>query len=156
MATTEGNNESEVLGSRPDKPVNWIDSIDKETFEKCVMRNPNVFLVIKSEGYLSKVNPFVIDDSVRSLAGDGNLRSVKRLRSGELLVETDSCKQAQRLLTAKELAKLPIETTIHKTLNTCKGVITSGDLSGCTEDEILKGLKKESVIFVKRIMARRE
>src|SRR5579863_5108478 len=120
------------------------------------MRNPNVFLVIKAEGNLSQVNPFRIDDSLRSLAGDGNLRSVKMLRSGELLVETEISGQAQRLLKAKELAGVPIETSVHRALNTCKGVITSDVLSGASEEEILNGLKNESVIHVKRIMTRRE
>src|SRR5579863_8341548 len=114
------------------------------------MRNPNVFLVIKAEGNLSQVNPFRIDDSLRSLAGDGNLRSVKMLRSGELLVETETSRQAQRLLKAKELAKIPIETSIHRTLNTCKGVITSDALTESSEEEILSGLKRESVVDVKR------
>ncbi|GFV21148.1 putative RNA-directed DNA polymerase from transposon BS [Trichonephila clavipes] len=64
-------------------------------------------------------------------------KSVKRLRSGDLLVETSSSTQTKSLL-AKTFLNSPVNIIPHKSLNTSRGVISEPDLLATSEAEILK------------------
>ena len=121
-----------------------------------VMRTSNVVMTIKAkEGKLSSMSPFLIDESLRDIAG-GSLRSVKKLRNGDLMVESENGEQATRLLEADKLGVIPIETVVCVNANTCRGVITSEVLDGVSEEDILVGLKDEPIVNCKRILIRRE
>ncbi|XP_046399925.1 uncharacterized protein LOC124166437 [Ischnura elegans] len=105
------------------------------------------------EGALKKVSPFVIAKVIQGLVGD--VKTAKRLRSGSLLIQVNNSRQAKRLLEVKEFFQVPVKVDPHRSLNTCDGVVTSWDLSDCTEEEIKEGLKDQKVISVRRLKTRR-
>ena len=154
MATLiSNNNHTPLIGSSESRTE--VNRHEEELLEMNVLRNPNVFLLIKTESKLSAISPFLIDKSLQAIAG-GNLKSVKKLRTGELLVETENGKQAKRLMKAEKLGTLPIKTNIHKTLNSCRGVITVDELVDVSDKDILEGLRDELVTNVRRICIRRD
>ncbi|GBN95375.1 hypothetical protein AVEN_144825-1 [Araneus ventricosus] len=58
------------------------------------------------------------------------------MRSGDLLVEVASRKQAQQILKLHSLSTIPVSVKPHETLSTSKGVITCGRLLNLSIDEI--------------------
>ncbi|GFU94833.1 uncharacterized protein TNCV_4552851 [Trichonephila clavipes] len=84
-------------------------------------------------------------DSLNSCPG-GELKSEKRLRSGDLLVETNSALQIKSFLLAKSFLNSPITINPHKILNSCRGIISETDLLSTPEEEILEGFSNQSVI----------
>ncbi|GBO20587.1 hypothetical protein AVEN_75192-1, partial [Araneus ventricosus] len=112
------------------------------------------FLIISFENNkLQNKSPFLIDKALKSIGGE--LKSVKRLRSGDLLIETVSSLQTKSFLLAKTFLDLPVSITPHKTLNTCRGVISESELLGTSEDEILEGFSAQGVTHVRRIKIKR-
>ncbi|GIY78144.1 CCHC-type domain-containing protein [Caerostris darwini] len=94
------------------------------------------------------------DDSVNMEGKEGGLKgilgtpkSVKKFRSGDLLVETANALQSKSLLLAKSFLGQPIIVSPHKTLNTTRGVISEPDLLDCPESEILEGLSEQGLSF---------
>ncbi|GFX81463.1 uncharacterized protein TNCV_143131 [Trichonephila clavipes] len=74
----------------------------------------------------------------------GEPKSVKRLRSGDLLIETISALQTKSFLNS------PVAISPHKTLNFCCGVISETDLLSTLEAEILEGFSNQGVIQCQR------
>ena len=97
------------------------------------------FLIIEpvSEGTLNSSSPFAIQKTLQGLAGD--LKSVKRIRSGRLLVECNK-HHSKCLLKSKVMCNIPIKVSAHTSLNSSKGVIRPRDLEGISEDEMLENL----------------
>ncbi|GFW90688.1 uncharacterized protein TNCV_2416851 [Trichonephila clavipes] len=81
-------------------------------------------------------------DVVRRIGGEP--KSVKRLRSGDLLIETLSVVQTKSFLQAKTFS--PVNIYPHKTLNSCRGIISESDLLTTTDAEILDGFSGQGVI----------
>ncbi|XP_055924761.1 uncharacterized protein LOC129956833 [Argiope bruennichi] len=77
------------------------------------------------------------------------------MRSGDLLVEVNSRKQAQQIQKLKALGNIPITVSPHQSLNTSKGVITCGKLLNVPIDIIKSEMKPQGVIDVRRITIRR-
>ncbi|GFU94682.1 uncharacterized protein TNCV_2898251 [Trichonephila clavipes] len=73
------------------------------------------------------------------------LKSVKRLRSSDLLIEVTSALQTKSFLLAKSFLNNPVTVSPHKTLNSCVGVISDPDLSGTPDSEILEGFFDQDV-----------
>ena len=92
------------------------------------------FLVMESSNDdlpLSKLSPFAIQKGFQAVAG--TLKSIKRLRDGSSLVECGKRAQAQNLLRTNRFIDRPVRVTIHKTLNSSRGV--SNQMSGpCWHD----------------------
>ena len=103
---------------------------------------------------LTKLSPFAIHKGIQGLAG--TVTDVKRLRSGDILVEVDRKAQAKNLLKCKFFVNTPVEVSPHRTLNTSKGVIRCRELVECFEDEILAELRDQGVIGVHRITIKRD
>ncbi|KAG1667767.1 Kinesin-like protein KIF21B [Nymphon striatum] len=117
------------------------------------------FLVIKAiteEKYspLLKLSPFAIFKTIISIAGD-EPKSVKRLISGDILVETNTEIQTGRLIKAKEFFNMPVAVSPHGSLNYSKGVIRSRELKDCSESELLTELSSQGVTTVKKILITR-
>ncbi|GFT51111.1 uncharacterized protein TNCV_4817131 [Trichonephila clavipes] len=86
---------------------------------------------------MSKVSPFAIQKALIVIGGEP--KSVKRLRSGDLLIETNSALQTKSFLLAKSFLNSPVTISPHKTLNFFRGVISETDLLSIPEEEILEG-----------------
>ena len=110
------------------------------------------FLIIEStvpDQPLSKLSPFVIEKVLVGLAGSP--KSVKKLRSGSLLVEIEKAVHAKTLLKIKHFFNIPAKCVPHTSLNTSKGIIRCPDLSDVSEEEIVMELADQNVIAARRI-----
>ncbi|GFY05492.1 putative RNA-directed DNA polymerase from transposon X-element [Trichonephila clavipes] len=83
-------------------------------------------------------SPFTIQKAIQGISGDP--KSVKKLRSGDLLIKTSSALQTKSLLLTKPFLDCPLTVNLHKSLNSCRGVISETDLLCASEAEILEGL----------------
>ncbi|GFW07436.1 RNA-directed DNA polymerase from mobile element jockey [Trichonephila clavipes] len=103
---------------------------------------------------MSKISPFAIHKTLIGIGGEP--KSVKRLRSGDLLIETMSDLQTKSFLLAKTFLNSPVTVSPHKTLNSCRGVISEPDLLSTPDAEILEGFSDQGVIQVRRIAIKRD
>ncbi|GFT25071.1 uncharacterized protein TNCV_179811 [Trichonephila clavipes] len=92
---------------------------------------------------MSKKSPFAIHKALIGIGGE--LKSVKRLRSGDLLIETNSAIQTKSFLLSKTFFNLSLSVTPHKSLSSCRGVISEPDLLNIHESEILEGFYDQCV-----------
>ena len=112
------------------------------------------FVVEAAEGHsLKNTSPFVIEKVL--LGYMGQPKSVKKLRSGSLLIELARPSQAAGLQKLKAIIDTPVTVSPHRTLNSCRGVIRSIDIINMPEAELLEGLQSQGVIAVKRIISKR-
>ncbi|GFU24087.1 uncharacterized protein TNCV_2006831 [Trichonephila clavipes] len=128
-----------------------------------VLPNPNVdniaahtrflLLSLPDNGMLTK-SPFAINKALIGIGGEP--KSVKRLRSGDVLIETSSTLQTKSFLLAKSFLDSSGTISPHKTLNSCRGVISESDLLTTTDAEILDGFSDQDVIQVRRITIKKE
>ena len=81
----------------------------------------------------------------------GTLKSIKRLRDGSFLIECGKKAQAQNLLRTNRFTERPVKVSIHKTLNSSRGVIRCRDLVDMSEVEIRNELKNQGVVGVNRM-----
>ncbi|GFU48714.1 RNA-directed DNA polymerase from mobile element jockey [Trichonephila clavipes] len=103
---------------------------------------------------MSKISPFAIHKTLIGIGGEP--KSVKRLRSGDLLIETMSDLQTKSFLLAKTFFNTPVTVSPHKTPNSCRGVISEPDLLSTPDAEILEGFSDQGVIQVRRITIKRD
>ncbi|GFY19399.1 uncharacterized protein TNCV_4127861 [Trichonephila clavipes] len=81
----------------------------------------------------------------------GEPKSIKKLRSGDLLIETTSALQSKSFLLAKTILDFLLTVTPHKSLNSCRGVISEPDLLSSSESKVLEELSDQGVTQVRRI-----
>ncbi|GFX20093.1 RNA-directed DNA polymerase from mobile element jockey [Trichonephila clavipes] len=96
---------------------------------------------------MSKISPFAIHKTLIGIGGEP--KSVKRLRFRDLLIETTSALQTKSFLLAKSFLNNPVTVSLHKTLNSCRGVISEPDLLGTPDSEILEGFSDQGVTQVR-------
>ncbi|GBN19480.1 hypothetical protein AVEN_71942-1 [Araneus ventricosus] len=95
------------------------------------------------------VSPFLVEEAIsRSV---GVVKSIRKLRPGDLLIEVSSRKQANQIMKLKALSKIPVSVSPHRSLNFSKGVISSGELFNDETDVILNKLSSQGVTEVRRI-----
>ncbi|GFU72804.1 putative RNA-directed DNA polymerase from transposon BS [Trichonephila clavipes] len=99
-------------------------------------------------------SPFAIHKAIQGISGEP--KSVKKLRSGDLLIETSSALQMKSLLLTKTFLDCPLIVNLHRSLNSCRGVISETDLLCASEAEILDGLSDQGVTEVRRIKIKKE
>ncbi|GBM53263.1 hypothetical protein AVEN_128428-1 [Araneus ventricosus] len=116
------------------------------------------FFIIKrtstSAETFHSVSPFLVERAITGSIGD--VKSTKKLRSGDLLVEVHSRKQSEQIVKLKTFSNIPITVSPHASLNSSKGVITCGELLNVTTEKILKELQGQGVSHVRRISIRRD
>ena len=96
------------------------------------------FLMMMSgddEKSLSRLSTFAIQKGIQGLVGEP--KTIKRLRSGDLLIEVDRESHSTKLLKITELANVPVKVSPHRTLNTSKGVLRTPELKNTTREESL-------------------
>ncbi|GFV00643.1 uncharacterized protein TNCV_4752801 [Trichonephila clavipes] len=97
---------------------------------------------------MGKKSSFLIQKALVGIGGEP--KSVKRLRSGDLLIETNSALQTKSFLLAKSFLDCPVSVVPHKSLNSCRSVISEPDLLTTTDAEFLDGFSGQGVIQCKR------
>ena len=115
------------------------------------------FIVMTSaseEKPLSKLSPFAVQKGFQAIAG--TLKSTKRLRDGSFLVECSRRAQAENLLRTTTFVDRPVHVSMHKTLNSSRGVIRCRELSLLSEAEIRDELKSQGVVEVHRVTVKKE
>jgi len=103
---------------------------------------------------LSKLSAFIIDKALKAAAG--NLKTVKRLQKGDILVEVSSAVQSRCISELSSFAGCPIQVTPHRTLNISKGVIRCSELQNCNKEEILEELKTQQVQDIQNISVKND
>ncbi|GFT35566.1 uncharacterized protein TNCV_4870621 [Trichonephila clavipes] len=83
-------------------------------------------------------------------------KSIKILRSRDLLIETVSDLQTKSFLLAKTFLNSPVIESPHKTLNSRRSVISEPDLLSTPESEIFEGFSDQGVIKVRRITIKKD
>ncbi|GFU68165.1 uncharacterized protein TNCV_450231 [Trichonephila clavipes] len=91
-------------------------------------------------------SPFAVHKALIGISGEP--KTVKGLRSGDLLIETNSAIQTKSFLLAKTFLNSPLIVTPHKSLNSCRGVISEPDLLTTSESEILEGFSDQARIYL--------
>nr|XP_042904647.1 uncharacterized protein LOC122270624 [Parasteatoda tepidariorum] len=102
----------------------------------------------------TNISPFLIHKALLSFLGEK--ASVKKLRSGDLLVEVSSSKQAIALSSCTTMCSFNVTVTPHRSLNTSRSVISEADFINDTEEMILENLQSQNVSSVRRIKIRRD
>ncbi|GFX98427.1 putative RNA-directed DNA polymerase from transposon BS [Trichonephila clavipes] len=103
---------------------------------------------------MSQKSPFAIQKAIQGINGEP--KSVKKLRSGDLLIETSSALQAKSFLLTKTFLNYSLTVNLHRSLNCCRGVISETDLLCASEAEILEGLSDQGVTQVRRIKIKKD
>ncbi|GFV50785.1 RNA-directed DNA polymerase from mobile element jockey [Trichonephila clavipes] len=103
---------------------------------------------------MMKKSTFAIHKALIGIGGEP--KSVKRLRSGDLLIETSSALQTKSFLLAKSFLDSPLTISPHKSLNTSRGVLSEPDLLSTLEAKILDGFTDQGVIQVRRITIKKD
>ena len=96
-----------------------------------------------SEKPIGKLSPFAIHKGILGIAGV--VKDVKKLRSGDILVECAKKAHAENLLRATALAGVGMKASPHWSLNSSKGVIRTRDLGDMDEEEIASELRDQGV-----------
>ena len=93
------------------------------------------FLIIYSEkGETVSFSLFVVHKTIMSIAGEP--KSIKNLRSGDLLIQCAKESHEKNLLQMKTFCGLKCSVTPHSSLNTSKGIIRCPALNRVTSDDI--------------------
>ncbi|GFT15706.1 uncharacterized protein TNCV_4986141 [Trichonephila clavipes] len=113
------------------------------------------FVILSLPNYeMSRKSPFAIQKAIQGISGEP--KSVKKLRSGDLLVKTSPALQTKFFLLTKQFLDCPLTVNPHKSLNSCRDVISETDLLCASETEILEGLYDQGVIQVRRIQLKKD
>ena len=103
---------------------------------------------------LSKLSPFAVQKGFQAIAR--TLKSTKRLKDGSFLVECSKKTQAENLLKTVNFVDRPVHVSVHKTLNSSRGVIRCRELSDMSEIEIKDELKTQGVVKGHRVTVKKE
>ena len=107
-----------------------------------------------SERPIGKLSPFAIHKGILGIAGV--VKDVKKLRSGDILVECAKKAHAENLLRATALVGVGMKASPHRSLNSSKGVIRTRDLGDMDEEEIASELRDQGVLSVRRITIKKD
>ena len=108
---------------------------------------------VDPERPIAKLSPLTIHQWIQGLAGMP--RTVRKLRSGDFLIEFTKRGHAEGLLMSTMLADIQIKVVPHQSLNTSKDIIRSFDISDCNEAEIKEHLVDQGLTDVRRITVMR-
>ena len=114
------------------------------------------FLVVKSQEEkrtMADLSPFVIEECIQSIVGIP--KTIKKLKSGDLLLEVDRKQQAENLLKNTNIFELKVKISLPHSLNSSKGVIRCPELRPCSDKEIIDNLKEQGVTRVRNVNVRK-
>ncbi|GFY14750.1 uncharacterized protein TNCV_647942 [Trichonephila clavipes] len=112
------------------------------------------FFVLKTPNTFSTVSPFLIEKAITSSIGP--VKTIRKMRSGDLFLEVASAKQSSALRTLRKMAHIDVTIVPHNTLNYSRGVISAADLLNVSTEEIKENMVDQKVCEVRRITIRRD
>ncbi|GFT94222.1 uncharacterized protein TNCV_3922671 [Trichonephila clavipes] len=115
------------------------------TFRYFIMKTPDTF---------TNVLPFLIEKAFNGSIGE--VKSIRKMRSGDLFLEASSAKQATALINLQKLAHLDVTVAPHTTLNFSRGVISPADFLNVSTEEIKENMQAQNVCDVRHITIRRD
>ncbi|GFW24992.1 uncharacterized protein TNCV_3154951 [Trichonephila clavipes] len=127
--------------------------LPKFTFDE-IAKHARFLILSLPNNEMSRKSPFIIHKALIGIGGEP--KSIKKLRSGDLLIETICAVQSKSFLLAKSFIDSPLVVTPHRTLNSCRGVSSESYLLCASETEILEGLSDQSVTQVRRIKIKKD
>ncbi|GBN58409.1 hypothetical protein AVEN_95904-1 [Araneus ventricosus] len=142
------------MGPKTNRPFSGQRREQNQSLEKYFDHFFIVKRVSENKETFHSVSPFLVQKAVVGTLGE--VAYVRKLRSGDLLIEVKSRKQAQQIIKLKALATIPVTVSAHTSLNSSKGVITFGELFNVSIEDITNELKGEGVTHVRRIFIRRD
>ncbi|GBM54772.1 hypothetical protein AVEN_202278-1 [Araneus ventricosus] len=117
-------------------------------------RLPKFLVLHNEEGKLKNISPFLIQKHIYAFAG--NVQSIKKMKSGDLLVESSSLKQSEQLLSITKFGDIPITVSAHASLNYTRGVMSSDEFLMVSDAEFVSELEAQEVIAARRITLKRD
>ncbi|GBN35910.1 hypothetical protein AVEN_131891-1 [Araneus ventricosus] len=113
------------------------------------------YFIISSEtrNDLKTSSPILIHKSIISIAGE--VKSIKKLSNGNILIEVLNSKQAEHLKKLEKIGNIKVAVSPHYTLNHSKGVVSESEFQRDLEEDLLECLKTQNVIAMKRITIKR-
>ncbi|GFW94801.1 uncharacterized protein TNCV_4248411 [Trichonephila clavipes] len=112
------------------------------------------YFILKTPGTFSTVSPFLIEKAITGAIGE--VKSIRKMRSGDLFLEVSSSNQATALIKLQKLAHLDLTVAPHTNLNFSRGVISPADFLNVSTEEIKENMKAQKVCDVRRITIRRD
>ena len=94
---------------------------------------------------MTKVNPFRVTEAMGRVI-EGDVKSVKPLKSGDLIIEAENKSQIEGLCSIKNVAEIPVNVIMAHTYNTIRGVIYEPSLCVMQENEIVEALGRQNVV----------
>ena len=85
----------------------------------------------------------------------GHPQTIKKLKSGDRLLEVDRKQQVENLLKTTKIFDLRVKISFHISLNSSKGVIRCSELRPCSDKKIIENLKEQGVTGVRNVSVRR-
>lgn len=119
--------------------------------------NGQRFILLESlsiDSPLTKLSLFAIQKGITGIAG--TVKDIKKLRSGQILVECVRKANSENLLRATNLAGVTMKAFCHPSLKNSKGVICTRELQDMDEADITSELNHMGVIDVKRISIKKD
>ena len=95
------------------------------------------------------MSPFAVSKYIEHTIG--NVASVKRLRSGSLLVEASNKQQSENALKIDKFGTIPLKSSPHNSLNKKKGVIRCPEFRNMSDDHLKTELSEQGISEVKRL-----
>ncbi|GFX33637.1 putative RNA-directed DNA polymerase from transposon X-element [Trichonephila clavipes] len=112
------------------------------------------FFILKTPATFTNVSPFLIEKAITGAIGE--VKSIRKMRSGDLFLEVSSSNQATALIKLQKLAHLELTVAPHSNLNFSRGVISPADFLNVSTEEIKENMKAQKVCDVRRITIRRD
>ena len=155
MATKSRKRHAPITDTDSDESLTASQSQSKSS----VPKKPYVprFLIIHSEVEgkdISLLSPFLIEKAIMSIAGEP--KSIKNLRSGDLLIQCTKQPHETNLLKMKSFCGLKCTVKPHKSLNTSRGIVRCPALSKQSCEHILEFMGEQGVTDVRRINVHRD
>ncbi|GBN24598.1 hypothetical protein AVEN_220058-1 [Araneus ventricosus] len=117
-------------------------------------RLPKFLVLHNEEDKLRNMSPFIIQKHIYTFAGI--VQSVKKMKSGDLLVESSSLRQSEQLLSITKFGDIPITVSAHASLNYTRGVMLSDEFLMVSDSEFVSELEAQKVIAARRITLKRD
>ncbi|GBL86168.1 hypothetical protein AVEN_246649-1 [Araneus ventricosus] len=112
------------------------------------------FFIMTTPETFHEISPFLVHKLILSTIGE--VKNVKKLKSGDLLIEVSNTSQATTISTLTTLGNLNVKVSAHKNLNCSRGVISERGLKKHTESELVQELSNQKVCGARRIQIKRD